>query len=294
MNDDPGIFESQRPALLVLAYRMLGSMARAEEIVQDAWLRWEGREVEVDTPKAYLLKVVTRLCLNELESAHSRREESRGDRLPEPIDLTENSLGRLEVLDHVSMAFLVILQRLTPAERAVLLLHDVFEFEHRDIAELLNKTETACRQLLRRAKDNVATGKRALVASREEQVRLTRAFLEASNAGKVDDLLELLAEDAVMIADGGPEGVRIKGIRNLPEPLIGALKIATFVAAFARRADGTHLDTRECELNGQPAIVGLQNGRPVAAVLLAVADGKIQHVFIQADPSRLRHLGGLN
>jgi RNA polymerase sigma-70 factor (ECF subfamily) len=289
MGKDAQIFESHRPELLALAYRMLGELGRAEDVVQEAWVRWQGHATEVESPKAFLIKVVTRLCLNELASARVRREDSRPDRLPEPITLDDAGIGRVEVLDQISMAFLVVLQRLSPAERAVFLLHDVFDFSHGEIAELLGKSDAACRQLLARAKRNVAAERRRLSPSSDEHRRLLQAFLKAANAGDVDELKTLLADDAVMIADGGPAGVRIKGVRNLPRPLVGSDKIAAFVSAFARRPSRA-LETRECELNGLPAIVGLSEGRPIVAILLAVAEGRIRRVFLQADPARLRHL----
>jgi RNA polymerase sigma-70 factor, ECF subfamily len=290
MSNDVRTFESHRAELLALAYRMLGEIGRAEDMIQEAWVRWQKRTVEVDSPKAYLIKIVTRLCLNDLDSARARREESRPDRLPEPIPLDESGVGRVEILDQISMAFLVVLQRLSPAERAVLLLHDVFDFTHAEIAKLLEKSDAACRQLLARARQNVSSERRALKTSAEEHRRLLRAFLKAASAGDVADLKRLLADDAVMIADGGPEGVRIRGIRNLPRPLVGGSRIAAFVGAFARRPAGP-LQTRECELNGQPAIVALQEGKPIAAILLAVAGGQILRVFLQADPARLERVG---
>src|SRR6266849_903512 len=221
MSKDVDTFESHRPDLLALAYRMLGEMGRAEDMVQEAWVRWQKRTVQIESPRAWLIKVVTRLCLNELDSARARREESRPDRLPEPITLDEKGVGRVEVLDQISMAFMVVLQQLTPAERAVLLLHDVFDFSHGEIAELLGKSDAACRQLLARAKQNVAAERRALTASSGEHRRLLRAFLKAASAGDVQDLKTLLADDAVMIADGGAAGVRVRGVRNLPRPLHG-------------------------------------------------------------------------
>ncbi|HWE22474.1 MAG TPA: sigma-70 family RNA polymerase sigma factor [Myxococcales bacterium] len=290
MKNDVAIFESHRPDLVALAYRMLGELGRAEDVVQEAWLRWQKRTVDVESPKGYLVTVVTRLCLNELESARARREEGRPDRLPEPITLDESGVGRVEVLDQISMAFLVVLQRLTPSERAVFLLHEVFDFSHGEIAELLGKSEAACRQLLARAKQNVSAERRRLTPSGEEHRRLLRAFLKAATAGDVAELKSLLADDAVMIADGGPEGVRVKGIRNLPRPLVGSEKIAAFVSAFSRRPGGP-LETRECELNGLPAIVALEKGRPLVAILLAVAEGRIRRLFLQADPARLKHVG---
>ena len=194
---------------------MLGDLGRAEDMVQEAWLRWSGRHEEVDSPRAYLVTLVTRLCLNELDSAKTRREESRADRLPEPVDLDEGGIGRVEMLDQVSMAFLVVLQRLTPAERAVLLLRDVFDFDYKEIAALVGKTEPACRKLLERARENVATEKRLFSASPEAHRRLLAAFTQAAFAGDLDALVAMLAEDAVMITDGGPEGRRVAGMRNL-------------------------------------------------------------------------------
>ena len=292
ISTDVATFEAHRHTLGALAYRMLGDMGRAEDIVQEAWLRWQERDVEVEHPRAYLLKIATRLCLNELASARARREESRSDRLPEPIvDLTEGGVGSVEGVDQVSMALLVVLQRLTPAERAVLLLHDVFELSHADIAVLVGKSEPACRQLLRRARQSVAEEKRVLVAPREEQLRLLRAFVGAVRAGDVDELTKLLADDAVMITDGGADGVSLEGAKNLPRPLTGAAKIAAFIGAFARRRGGL-LELSERQLNGQPAVLALRDGRAFAAVLLSVADGKIHHVFLHADPTRLGHIGG--
>src|SRR6478736_4349846 len=178
--DDLAAFESHRALLVAHAYRMLGDLARAEDMVQEAWLRWSGRHVNVESPRAYLVKLVTRLCFNELDSAKSRHEESRGDRLPEPVDLAEGGIGRVEMLDQISMAFLVVLQRLTPAERAVLLLRDVFEFDYREIATLIEKSEPACRKLLERAREDVAKEKRLFAASPEVHRRLLTAFHQAA------------------------------------------------------------------------------------------------------------------
>lgn len=285
-------FESHRGALLALAYRMLGDWGRAEDIVQEAWLRWQGHGNEVETPRAFLVTVVTRLSLNELDSGRARLEESRSDRLPEPIDLKHEGLDAVESVERISMAFLVVLQRLTPAERAVLLLREVFEYEYAEIATLLNKSEGACRQLLRRARDNVTAERGVLTASHDEHRRLLRAFLRAARGGDVEGLTKLLADDAVVIADGGIEGVRFGRVRNLPRPLSGVSRIAAFFASASQHTGV--FETRERELNGQPAVVALREGRAVAAILLAVADGKIRHVFIHADPAHLGHVGAVN
>lgn len=290
MSSDADLFQEHRPAMLSLAYRMLGEVARAEDIVQDAWLRWQRRDVEVDSPKAYLVKTVTRLCLNDLDSARARKEEARGDRLPEPVDLDGAGITKVETLDQISMAFVVLLQRLTPAERAVLLLHEVFEFEHDEIANLLEKSEPACRQLLKRAREQVASERRTLTVAPDAHRRLLRAFLQAASSGDVGGVARLLADDVVLIADAGPEGGAYGRVRNLPGPIVGPTKVAAFVAAVAPQG-AVGLVTQECELNGQPAVLVLRDGRPYTAILLSVADDRIRGVFIHADPARLAHVG---
>jgi RNA polymerase sigma-70 factor (ECF subfamily) len=286
---DLEVFESHRPALLALAYRMLGDVGRAQDVVQDAWIRWHEREVAVDSPKAFLVTVVTRLCLNELDSARARREESRGDRLPEPIDLEQAGMARLGELEEVSMAIMVVLERLTPLERAVLLLHEAFDFAHDEIAGLVSRSPAACRKLLERARQRLREGRRLITASREEHQRLLDAFLRAATAGDAAAITKLLASDAVLITDGGPAGRVFRGVRNLRRPLVGARHVAAFVAATAR---GAGLPVEKRELNGQPALVFYLDDRPFAAILLAVAGSKIQRVFFHADPARLAHVGG--
>jgi RNA polymerase sigma-70 factor (ECF subfamily) len=271
---------------------MLGDLGRAEDVVQDSWLRWSGRGVAVDAPRPFLLKIVTRLCLNELGSARARREEARGDRLPEPVALDDAGLARVEMLDQISMAFLVVLQRLTPAERAVLLLHEVFDLSHSEVASLLQKSEAACRQLLSRARENVAAERRVLHASPEEHQRLLAAFLRASASGDPDAMMSLLADDAVMVIDTGPEGRRVGRIRNVRRPIVGAKHIAAFLSAVARERQARS-PVAPCVLNGQPAMVYLKDGQPDSALLISVADGRIRHIFVQADASRLTHVGHL-
>jgi RNA polymerase sigma-70 factor, ECF subfamily len=293
VSDSADTFETHRPALLALAYRMLGDMARAEDMVQEAWVRWQGRHVQVDTPKAFLLTTVTRLCLDELGSARARHEESRGDRLPEPVDLDESGIGRVEMVDQISMAFLVVLQRLTPAERAVFLLHEVFDIGHAEIGALLGKNEAACRQLLSRGRENVAAEKRVFKTSPEEHRRLLMAFVHAVTGGEQESLLEILAEDAVLIADAGPDGGRYGQIRNVGRPVVGRTKIVAVMKAAARQ-DVPPPEIQERMLNGEPAAVAFLDGRAIAAILVSVADGKVRHVFMQTDPERLRHLGRLS
>ncbi len=289
-SSDLEVFQDHRPTLLALAYRMLGEVARAEDVVQDAWLRWQQRDADVDNAKAYLIRTVTRLCLNELDSAHARREEARSDRLPEPISLEDTGISRVEALDTISMAFLVLLQRLTPAERAVLLLYEIFDFEHGEIADLVGKSETACRQLLRRARQQVVSERRTLTVSRELHRRLVQAFLRAASSGDVAEVAKLLSDDVVLVADAGPDGGTYGGVRNLPGPIVGVTRVSAFVAAVTPQG-AVGLEVQECELNGQPAVLVLREGQPYTAILLSVADEKIRGVSIHADSARLGHVG---
>lgn len=283
-------FNACRHELVALAYRMLGDVGRAEDMVQEAWLRWQERDEGADSPRAFLVTVVTRLCLNELGSARARREEGRADRLPEPVDLDEGGMARLERLEQLSMAFLVALQRLTPAERAVLLLHDVFDFSHQEIADLVGNNAPACRKLLERARQALATERRMQQASEEEHRRLLESFLRAASEGDVQGLAQLLAEDAVLVTDGGREGRSYRGQRNLPLPLQGAGRIAAFIAAATTRTAST-LTVEEHQLNGQPAIVFRSGEQPFAALLIAASEGKVQRVYFHADLERLGRLG---
>ncbi|MEM9073335.1 MAG: sigma-70 family RNA polymerase sigma factor [Myxococcota bacterium] len=284
--NDAETFEAHRPHLVAHAYRMLGDVGRAEDLVQETWLRWAGRKVSVQSPRAYLLKTVTRLCLSELTSAR-RRREIRGDRLPEPIDLQANDLDQVERLEEISMAFVVLLQRLTAAERATFLLRDVFDFSHREIGELLGKSDAACRQLLKRARACVAEERRSFEVSDAEHSRLLHAFVRAARDGDQASLSALLHADVVMIADAGAEGRRYGGVKNLPGPLIGRRKVAAFAASVAPRGAGS-LTIEERRLNGRPAILVWRDGRPDTAISVAVVDRKLRAIFLQADPTRLR------
>jgi RNA polymerase sigma-70 factor (ECF subfamily) len=258
-------------------------------MVQDAWLRWEAYSEPVESPQAFLVTIVTRLCLNELASARTRREQARSDRLPEPIDLDEAGLANVERVEQVSMAFLVALQRLTPAERAVLLLHEVFDFEHQQIAELLGTTAAGSRKLLERARRDVATERRLLETTSEQHGRLLDAFLHAITSGDTAAVVQLLADDAVLVTDGGPGGRSVAGRRNLPHPLQGPARIAAFIVAVNARGDGLRSERRE--LNGQPAIVFWAGDQLLGAMLLAIAGDRIARVYFHADDRRLRHAG---
>ncbi len=290
---DQTVFEEHRPTLLGLAYRMLGSLGEAEDIVQEAWLRWRGRTAPVEAPRPYLMRTVTNLCLNARSSARARHEHYAGSQLPEPVGADEVARLGVEQTEAISMAFLVMLQQLSAAERAVLLLHQVFDHSHAEVAQMLGRTETSCRQLLRRARQHLR-GERPRTRpspnpNPDDHGRLLRAFVQATTTGTVDDLVDLLAEDAVLVADAGQHGARFGDVRNLPRPVQGARKVAAFLHAATRRGPAD-ADIELRQVNGLPALVSRQGDDTLAVLAIDVVDGRIARVFIQADRQRLQRL----
>ncbi|MFT3711869.1 MAG: sigma-70 family RNA polymerase sigma factor [Archangium sp.] len=282
--EDLRVFEEQRPRLISLAYRMLGDASRAQDLVQEAWIRWHQRTTEVDSPSGFLVTIVTRLCLNELATPRARLEDA-GPALPEPVELRAIGLGEDLDVERISMAFLVLLERLSPPERAVLVLHEVFDYPHEKIAELVGRTASSCRKLLERAREKVTTGRKLITATREEHEKLLRAFIEARLSGDEKVLLALLAEDATLHADGGPRGRTVGALRNLKAPITGAERVAAFLKSTTAAGP---LDLEYRELNGRSAVVFTRDGQTFGALSIEVADGKIQSIFFQADPERLR------
>lgn len=278
-------FEDLRPELIALAYRMLGDAARAQELVQESWLRWHGRSGLVESPKAFLLTVVTRLCLNELDSARARKESASGLRLPEPVEIDSAGMQGLADVDRISMAFLVMLERLNPTERAVLLLHDVYDVCHEDIAALLSRSVDSSRKLLERAKEKVHHGRKRATPTREEHERLLDAFLAATVSGDMTAVQQLLADDVTLLADAGPNGRVVNGIRNLTRPLVGPAGVTGFIVNTSRIV-GPRIERRT--LNGSPALLFFVDGERFGALTLEILDGKIQTLFFHGDPARLR------
>src|SRR4051812_2555947 len=268
-----------RPLSFAIAYRMLGSVAEAEDIVQEAFLRLHRSAGEVEHPKAFLATVTTRLAIDQLRSARARRETYAGPWLPEPV-LTDSRPDD----DSVSMALLVTLEALTPVERAVFLLHDVFDYGYDEIAEIVGKTRENCRQLAVRARRHVESRRRRFEPSREQREALAARFFEAIRDGDLEGLVELLAEDAVATGDGGGKAAARR------TPLHGGEKIARFMLGLMRRAvrDGYEFDFRE--VNGRPGALIRQDGRVISTLSLETADGKVTELLSVANPDKLHHL----
>jgi RNA polymerase sigma-70 factor (ECF subfamily) len=288
-------FEALRPTLLALAYRMLGSVSEAEDIVQEAFLRGRRAVVEgaeIESPKAYLSAVVTRLSIDHLRSARSRREVYFGEWLPEPI-LTDDDpdlapAAHAEQADSLSLAFLVLLEQLNPIERAAFLLHDVFGYGYDEIAATIGKSEDNCRQLVSRARRHIDERKPRFEASREERERLAERFFAAVGDGSVEALAEMLAADVVVYGDGGGKGP------SWPRPIVGRERVSRLFAALGTDMNAVGVRMELHEVNGQPgALVLDQDDRLVNVLSLDIADGVVQTIRSVINPDKLRHLGPL-
>jgi RNA polymerase sigma-70 factor (ECF subfamily) len=280
-------FERHRRLLFSIAYRMLGSVADAEDILQDAFIRWQhASKTEVKSPKAFLITVVTRLCINYLQSARARREQYVGEWLPEPLvtDLESQPLRTVQVDESVSMALLLLLERLTPVERAVFLLQEIFDYTHAEIAKTLELTEANCRQLLRRAREHVRLARPRFRASVKEHHKVLEHFQEAAATGNMDGLLALLSFDVVLHSDGGGKAPAF------PLPIYGPDEVARAVVQGLRTLLSLKPVQRIVQVNGEPGIVSYVNGRPHSVFTLQVNDGRIDAIFIVTNPKKLSHL----
>jgi RNA polymerase sigma-70 factor (ECF subfamily) len=279
-------FAAHRALLFSIAYRMLGSVMDAEDVVQDAYLRWQkASDAEVQSPKAYLSTIVTRLCLDHLRTARVRREEYVGPWLPEPLvdEPAPDVADTVALHESLSMAFLVLLESLTPVERAIFLLHDVFGYEFSEIAGIVGRSEANCRQLARRARGYVEARRPRFEPSPAQQDRLTQQFLRACATGDVPGLVATLADDITLWSDGGG---KVRAARN---PIHGADAVARFLMGVLRKAPAG-LDTRIAHVNGQPGVVSYLDGRPCAVLLLEIAEERIQGLRLVVNPDKLQHL----
>ena len=285
---DPRLYTEYRPLMFSIAYRMTGSVSDAEDIVQEAFLR-AGQDADVESPKAYLATVTTRLAIDHLRSARVRRESYVGTWLPEPfIGNTEPGPAELaETSDSLSMAFLVLLESLAPAERAVFLLREVFGYDYRDIADTTGKTEAACRQIFARARRRIDEGRSRFESSRAEGEELTSLFLAAADGGDMTTLLERLAPDVVFYGDSGG-----KGETTFIAPVFGRAQVAEVVRIQVERTLQLGASLRPARVNGQPGILACDaDGDLIAVIALDVLDGQVQAIRAVANPEKLLHIG---
>jgi len=271
-----------RPLLFSLAYRMVGGVGEAEDLVQEAYLRLLRSEEEVEAPKAFLTTVVTRLAIDHLRSARVRREAYVGPWLPEPLvrDAPSGPAELAESDETLSLAFLTLLERLTPVERAVYVLHELFGYSHDEVSEIVEKSPANCRQILARARRHVEAGRPRFEPSRDRREALLARFLDAVRMGDVDGLVGLLAADAVHYADGGGKA------RATLLPIFGAQKIARLWASLGR-TQGPY-EIRAVDVNGQPGVAATgPDGTVLSVITVDVADDRVQAVWAVVNPDKL-------
>jgi RNA polymerase sigma-70 factor, ECF subfamily len=283
-------FEALRPLLFSIAYRMLASVSDAEDIVQDAFIRYQralAEGVAVESTKAYLAAMVTRLAIDQIRSARVRRETYVGQWLPEPMVTDQNDpSSESEQTESISMAFLLLVQRLQPLERAVFLLHDVFNYSHGEIAAMLGKTEVHCRQMALRARRRIEAGRPRLEPRAPTRDDLARRFFDAMKQGDVNLLMQVVAPEVTVFGDGGGKAPQWS------KPIAGRARVAQLLAGVGARLVelGAHIDLRE--INGQPGAMVFDSQRRLINVFaLDVSDGAVHAVRSIINPDKLRHLG---
>ena len=280
MTDDP--FVAHRSLLFTVAYEMLGSRADAEDVLQEAWLRWAGVDhSQVRDPRAYLVRIVTRQAINQLRTLSRRREEYVGEWLPEPLLTSPDIAEDVELADSVSIAMLTVLETLGPTERAVFVLREVFEVPYYQIAEAIGKSTVAVRQIARRAREHVAARRPRMQVSRSEQQAVVERFLVALQTGQLQELLELMAPDVVFIADGGGLAAAAR------VPIHGAERVANLLVRANRVLAAVEMTT--VWLNGAPAGRIEIDGEPTA-VSLVIEHGRITRIYVVRNPRKLTRL----
>ena len=278
-------FEAQRPRLLRLAYRMLGSLSEAEDVVQDAWLRWSRVEEGVDTPAAYLTRIVTRLCLDQLKSARARRESYFGAWLPEPL------LGTAEpeeaLADEVTLTLMLAMERLSPLERAAFLLHDVFETPLNEVAATLGRDAAAVRQLASRARKHVQAGKPRFTVPAGEAAAVAQAFFAAATSGDAAQLSALLAHDVAIHSDGGGK------VLAFPNIVRGVDRVTRLFQGLARKALFQPRLLRPVTIDKLPGYISIDRGQVLQTTALEIRDGRVAAIYIVRNPEKLRHVAAL-
>ena len=289
-------YRELRPYAFAIAYRMLGSVSEAEDVVSDAFLRLAQTPLEpIESPKAYLATITTRLAIDQLRSARARRESYVGPWLPEPLladgaaDLSADVAAAAEISDSLSMAFLVVLETLTPLERAVFLLHDVFGYRYDEIATIVQKSPANCRQLASRARRHVQAGRPRFEASREQRDRLAMRFFSACQGRDMHSLVGMLAADAVLYGDGGAKGT------GLNRPIHGRDDVARMLDAWFRQGQRLGVRIELVAVNGQPGARFLDpRDQLINIISLDICDGAVQTVRSIINPDKLTHLGPLS
>jgi RNA polymerase sigma-70 factor (ECF subfamily) len=280
-------FDQYRGLLFSIAYRMLGSVADAEDMLQESFIRWQqAPESEIRSPRAYLVTIISRLCINYLQSARVQREEYVGQWLPEPIvtGVGSDPLELIRVDESLSMAFLVMLERLAPVERAVFLLREVFEYEYSEIAAVLSRSEANCRQILSRARQHVSAMRPRFTTSEGKKSDMLELFLKATSSGDMEGLVALLANDVVLHSDGGGK------VNAALNPIRGADRVARGALGAVQKLVPKNLVHRLMQVNGEPGMVSYLDGKPYSVLTIEAGEGRIQAIYVVTNPEKLAHL----
>lgn len=287
MNSDTQTFAHHRNMLFAIAYRILGSAADAEDVVQDAWLKWSATErTLVADPKAYLARIVSNLALEQLRSTRRQRETYVGPWLPEPILTSADTADDVDAAESVSMAMLVVLETLSPLERAVFVLKEVFDFSYSEIADAVERSESAVRQAGHRARSHVQARRPRFARDRIKERDVTRRFVAAATGGDINELMELLAPDVTLWTDGGGK------VRQALRPITGKAKVAAWLAGVTQRPyEGVEISDMAVQLvdiNGAPGVVFTGAGRVIATLTAGLdAEGRIIAIYNVANPDKL-------
>ena len=282
MSDEP--FLAHRNLLFTVAYEMLGSAADAEDVVQETWLRWADVDhAEVRDPRAYLVRIVTRQALNRMRTMSRRREEYVGEWLPEPLLTSPDVADDVELAESLSIAMLTVLETLAPSERAVFVLREVFDVPYDEIAEAVDKSSAAVRQIAHRARRHVAARRPRVDVSRTEQEQVVQRFLAAFTTGDIQGLMDVLAPDVVMVPDSG--GL----VQATRRPVMGAKRLASYLTKGLKRLPGV-LTATPMSINGEPGARIDVDGALAAAISVAVEDGRITRFYVVLNPEKLEHL----
>lgn len=279
-------FDQQRRLLFSIAYRMLGSVMDAEDMVQETFLRWQDAPVDdIRSPKSYLSTVITRLCIDQLKSARTQREQYIGPWLPEPLITEETSDldEHLALADSVSMAFLVMLERLSPLERAVFLLREVFDYPYSEIALIVDRSEANCRQMVHRAREHVRTGDHRFDISPEQLDEMSARFMKATTEGDMDALIALLTDDVTVWSDGGGK------VAAALNPIYGPEKVARFFIKLAEKMPAS-TQMRLAHVNERPGFIVWMGNHVDHVAEVSFRDGRIDALRIVRNPDKLRHI----
>ncbi|HEY4357778.1 MAG TPA: RNA polymerase sigma-70 factor [Acidobacteriaceae bacterium] len=283
-------FDQYRGLLFSIAYRMLGTVSDAEDMMQETFLRWHtSREEEIVNPRSYLVTILSRLCINHLQSARVQREEYSGIWLPEPIatDPGDDPFHLIRVDESLSMAFLVLLERLTPIERAVFLLKEVFEYEHEEIALIVGHSILNCRQILKRSRQHISSLRARFQPTESRQRELLETFLKATTTGELSALVTLLTEDVVLRSDGGGKAVAV------PNEVHGSDRVSRGILGGMARLVPDHLVRRLAHINGKPGLINYLDGKPHSVLTIDTRASRISAVYIVTNPDKLKHLPSL-